>query len=113
MFKPLTGLQHAKGFSTSPTINSRLSQIGMNEVEDLLDALSKITLEPFVSSKLFGVDGETFGIETFGFHASRITWWCTGPLEWAPLTEWSDQMRELLSGCFDTAAQINGGNSNE
>ncbi len=48
-----------------------------------------------------GCDGETFGFESYGFLGRLcVEWWCDGPLDWKPFTDWVAEGRSLLESAF-------------
>ena len=98
---PLKGLRH--GFSVEPTISSRQAEISLGELELKLANLRSIILPVFVDDGSVGIDGEGFGIETFGFTSSiRLAWWSGMPKEWEPIIEWAQDMRRFLSVCLES-----------
>ena len=97
---PMEGLKY--GFSTKPTI--ALWQITLSDpaFRIKLDRFSRLSL-PLLVSDVVGLDGERYGIETFGFHHISVSWWCDGPDEWKPLIRWSEEIRDAIENNQDEA----------
>jgi hypothetical protein len=92
----LKGLKH--GFSLEPTLSFRQAEIPPDELMLKLANLKKIVLPVFVDDGSVGLDGESFGVETFGFKSAvRFVWWSEGYEEWKPLVDWAEDMRRFLS----------------
>ncbi|APR86827.1 hypothetical protein A7982_12176 [Minicystis rosea] len=44
-----------------------------------------------------GVDGSTSTLYAeSGFSSVKLSWWCDGPSEWRPLTQWAEQLMTRL-----------------
>jgi len=95
---PMKGVAH--GFSISPTVDFRQAELLRNQVEWRTANLEKIKV-PLMINESIGVDGESFGFETFGFAAIRLTWWSIRPDDWRPVFEWAKEMREFLSEALE------------
>ena len=95
---PMKGLTH--GFSTAPTMSMRQAELLTDQVELRIADLEKIQV-PLMIDTTIGVDGEMFGVETFGLAAAvRLTWWSNIPAAWQPIVEWSKEMQEFQSAAF-------------
>ena len=116
MHNPLIGVQHALRFAPVPTINVRMMEIssgelGRDEIDARLDSLSNLRLRPFIQNRPWGLDGESWGLELFGFGGmSRLQWWCEGPQEWRDLVDWTEssirKFRDLLANEISVAGRI-------
>ena len=91
---PIKGVAH--GFSISPTVDLRQAELLSNQVESTTANLEKIQV-PLMIDESIGIDGESFGFETFGFAAIRLTWWSITSDDWQPVVEWAKETREFLS----------------
>lgn len=98
MFDPLVGSQHPLKFSVSTTISTRSTVLLKSKVVQMLEELSSLRFRPFCDDGSFGLDGETFGVETFGFQKTLIEWRCDGPAELQELARWAQKARSQLAG---------------
>ena len=97
---PLKGLQNS--FSLEPTISFRRAELPLNELELKLANLRGIVLPIFVDDGSVALDGESFGVETFGFKSSiRLGWWSECYGEWKAIVAWAEDMRRFLSMCLE------------
>lgn len=97
---PLEGLKH--GFSLEPTVFLRQAELRPDELELKLAKLREMLLPVSLDDGSVGLDGESFGVETFGFKASvRLVWWSEGYREWKSLVDWAADMRTFLSVSFE------------
>jgi hypothetical protein len=92
---PLKGLEH--GFSIEPSTSLRQSEIPAKQVNPMLAALVEIGLPLSIDDESVGLDGESFGVETFGLKQSMcLQWWGEGCVEWKPLVDWARELRFLF-----------------
>jgi hypothetical protein len=97
---PLIGLKF--GFQRVPTITLREAALPNAELKRQLVDLEGIMLPAYVEDDIVGLDGESFGLETFKFISRlRATWWGDGPPTWKPLVDWATQMRQFLARSFE------------
>jgi len=96
---PMKGI--AMGLSVAPTVNRRQAELLQAALDLRLESLQKIRL-PVVIDGSVGLDGEIFGLETFGFMTSiRLEWWSETSDEWTPLVSWAKEVREFLLACLE------------
>jgi hypothetical protein len=102
---PLVGLK--QGFHTNPTVVVRDGKLPDDEFSSLIEQGRRLNIPLIGIEQRMGLDGETSGIELFGFDRVRLEWWCEGPKEWRALTDWVMKFRGFLSD------QIERSNPNE
>ena len=90
---PMKGLVH--GLALEPAIKLRRSEVSEPELQSRLAGLELINLR-LLMHKSITLDGEQFGLESFGEPAVRITWQSAVPEPWRPLAEWAGGMRRFL-----------------
>ena len=91
---PMKGLAH--GFSISPAVDLRQAELLPSQIEWRMTNLETIQI-PLLIDESIGVDGESFGFETYGFAAIRLTWSSLMPESWKAIVEWAKETREFLS----------------
>jgi hypothetical protein len=97
---PLKGLKH--GFSPEPTITLKQAEVPPDELELRLTNLREIALPVFIDDGSIGLDGESFGVETFGFKSTvRLMWWSDNYERWNSIVDWFEDMRQFLSMCLE------------
>jgi hypothetical protein len=68
----------------------------------MLTAGRKLAVPMVGVEEAVGLDGERFGFEVDEFLAHRrLEWWCSGPTEWHPFTEWVAALRSFLQCCIE------------
>jgi hypothetical protein len=92
--EPLTGL--AQGFHTQPTIEVRDRRLETPEFNTRITTLRDISFPAFYG-RPGGLDGEFFGL-ALPAPAASVWWWGDGPESWRPLTQWSADTRDWLTG---------------
>ena len=91
---PMKGLVH--GLSTTPTVTFKQASLSSSLLDSELRRLEQIAL-PVMLDRSIILDGEEFGIETFGMlHAMRLSWRSSEGEAWLPLHEWSEEMRTFV-----------------
>jgi hypothetical protein len=96
---PIEGLAYGF-FHTRPAISLRDAELPAATLTSLLSAGSLLAIPIAGVEECVGLDGESFGIESYGFLASvRLEWWCDGPKEWRELTGWVARVRSFLEEC--------------
>lgn len=98
MFDPLVGSQHPLKFSVNTTVSTRSTVLLNCKVDQMLEELSSLRFRLFCDDGSFGLDGETFGVETFGSQKTSIEWRCDGPAELQELAKWAQKARSQLAG---------------
>jgi hypothetical protein len=99
LHKPLTGLK--EGFHIEPSLQINSIEIEQKMLQTWLENLSKINFPAFSIDEHLGLDGERFGIETFGFfNSAKITWWSSYPEEWQEIVTWYEKVRKFLEEKF-------------
>lgn len=101
---PLEGLK--KGFDTEPRLVIRSTKVEREIYENLYSKLNEIKFSAFASEGTFGVDGESYGIESFCFsNSTRVSWWSVYSDEWQNLVEWFRKTTEFLENKFSDLDQ--------
>ena len=97
---PLTGLR--EGFHAEPTFETKTVEIEKETLETWHQQLSEIRFPAFARDEVFGLDGETFGVEIIGFyHQARVAWWSVYPQEWQKLVDWFEKIQDFLEEKFN------------
>lgn len=98
---PLEGLK--RGFHSEPEIAIKSIEIEQQIFEEIFSDLKTIQFPAFASYGSFGIDGTSYGIETFDFTGNtRISWWSHYPTEWQNLIEWFQKTTRYLEQSFST-----------
>jgi hypothetical protein len=97
---PMEGLRC--GFHTRPTLGVRDAELPAEQYQSLASAGSEVRIPIVTPDHAFGLDGETFGIET-GDHFARFRceWWGDGPQEWTDWVRWVAILRAFLRRCLE------------
>lgn len=97
---PLEGVR--QGFFAPPTLVVHDARTTDRALRPYLRELRKLSIPPLGIDASIGIDGETFGLQTYGASDStRLEWWCEGPREWRPFTEAAGRLRNFLDGLFE------------
>jgi hypothetical protein len=92
---PLEGVR--RGFRAPPTIRERDGELPEGEWRAWRDGMARVAIPLVGVEGVVGLDGETFGIETYdGFNVFRLGWWCDGPREWWPFVRAVGRLREMM-----------------
>ena len=95
---PMKGLAH--GFSTAPTVTLREAEVPLVTLNSQLLSLQQISA-PLLIGRSVVLDGEQFGLETFGNTAAfRLSWWSIAEEAWQPIVCWAEETRDFLSSCL-------------
>jgi hypothetical protein len=77
------------------------AQLPSAPIAALDDALTALTLRPFLSDDSIGRDGATFYVERSSRFAScSLGWWCAPPEGWEPLDAWFQQVHDLCEAAL-------------
>ncbi len=97
---PLKGLK--EGFHTEPTFEIKSIEITKETFNRIFNELQQIQFPAFANyRKSVGIDGVSYGIETFDFtHRTSISWWSAYPKEWQNLIDWFEKTTEFLESQF-------------
>lgn len=87
-----------------PTLRVRDAFLPSTELQGFIEAAANLTVPLLVFANRVGLDGEFFGLETYEVSPFvRLQWWCDGPVEWRPLTDWAAALRAFLQAQLDQA----------
>lgn len=91
---PMKGLAH--GLSSTPTISLKQASLSAATLDSTLRLLEQVAL-PIVLDRSIVLDGEEFGVETFGMlTAVRVRWHSNPGGAWLPLLDWFEETRTFL-----------------
>jgi hypothetical protein len=86
------------------SLRVRDAHLPPDDLQRFIEAGAKLAVPLIVLSGQVGLDGEFFGIETYEVSPFvRLQWWCAGPVEWRPLTDWVAALRSFLLAQLDRA----------
>lgn len=97
---PLEGFKH--GFSTKPTVTLWQCTISDPNFVSLLEGYGQLSI-PLQVETFLALDGEGYGVETFGVHQIKVSWWCSGPDEWRSLITWAENVRSAVQPYLENA----------
>jgi hypothetical protein len=85
------------GFNRQPGLDIRDAFLPVDALQRLREEGSRLAVPIIVETKVVGVDGESFGLETYEFSPFvRVQWWCAGPAEWRHFTDWVGSLRAFV-----------------
>ena len=92
MFVAKAGLRHPSGCSETPSISRTTALIENTELIVLLEDLESCYFSPFFVESSICIDGNCFGLETFGVINSRFNWTDDLPEGWLELRKWYERV---------------------
>lgn len=99
---PLEGVR--QGFSAPPTLTVDDASTIDNALQPFLHELGRQPIPVVTPHPSIGLDGETFGFQSYGSSATiRLQWWHDGPKEWRPLIEAIGRIRDFLDSLFEAS----------
>jgi hypothetical protein len=85
------------GDRDEPTMFGADAVIPKDEAKPLLDELSQMTVPPFMSVPVMGIDGTTYSISSGDYWTSAtLTWWCDPPPPWRDVAAWFHRATEIF-----------------
>ncbi len=91
MFVAKAGLRHPSGFSETPSISRTTVLIENTELLVLLEDLVNCYFSPFCIESPSVIDGNNFGLETYGAISCRFVWSDDMPEAWLELRKWYER----------------------
>ncbi len=96
---PLEGVK--QGFHAPPLLSVRDARVAGDRLHSHLEELSRLPIPVVGIEAPFGVDGEVFGLQCYGyFLATQLQWWADGPRAWSAFTAAVTRLRTFLAEPF-------------
>ena len=92
-----------------PTIYGSEAIVLTEDAQTIIEKFRALSLQPFLNPPQFGIDGETFGVETKSYYLKcRLSWWSRPPESWQSLAVWLEETTDYFDSLLpQSTAKMN------